>query len=231
MPMAALLAALQAVDPIAPPAATPVVQAVRVSSGRVPVIVDGRLDDAIWEGTSGAAITDLLQREPDEGAPASERSEVRLVYDGDALYVSARMFDAEPQRIVRRLARRDASTHSDEFRLFVDSYHDHRTAFEFIVNPEGVKSDVLIGEDGEYKDDSWDPVWQAAAAVDSLGWTVEMRIPFSQLRFSGAPEQLWGVRVETATRAVASPGPTRRTIRSTPAAAIPAAPGPTSNTA
>ncbi len=196
MPMAALLAALQAVDPIAPPAATPVVQAVRVSSGRVSVIVDGRLDDAIWEGTSGAAITDLLQREPDEGAPASERSEVRLVYDGDALYVSARMFDAEPQRIVRRLARRDASTHSDEFRLFVDSYHDHRTAFEFIVNPEGVKSDVVIGEDGEYKDDSWDPVWQAAAAVDSLGWTVEMRIPFSQLRFSGAPEQLWGVRVE-----------------------------------
>ena len=152
LPLAALLAALQVAEPVAPPPpppAAPVVQAVRVSSGRLPPVVDGRLDDTIWVGASGAAITDLLQRDPDEGAPASERSEVRLVYDGDALYVSARLFDAEPQRIVRRLARRDASTHSDEFRLLLDSYHDHRTAFEFIVNPEGVKSDVVIGEDGE----------------------------------------------------------------------------------
>src|SRR5437899_11318249 len=135
LPLAALLAALQAAEPVAlpPPPAAPVVQAVRVSSGRLPPVVDGRLDDTIWVGASGAAITDLLQRDPDEGAPASERSEVRLVYDGDALYVSARLFDAEPQPIVRRLASRARSTHSDELRLLLDSYHDHRTAFAFLL--------------------------------------------------------------------------------------------------
>jgi uncharacterized protein DUF5916 len=155
--------------------------------------LDGRLDDPAW--ALGPPITDLIQQDPNEGAPVSERVEVRIVYDGDALYVSARLFDSEPRAIVSRLTRRDAATHSDEFRLLLDSYHDHRTAFQFAVNPAGVKTDVLIGGDGDYEDDSWDPVWKAATAVDSLGWTVEMRIPFSQLRFSRAPEQVWGVRL------------------------------------
>src|SRR5439155_6320959 len=87
-----------------------------------------------------------------------------------------------------------ATTHSDEFRVLLDSYHDRRTAFEFIVNAAGVKRDVLLGDDGGYSDDSWDCVWEAATTVDSLGWTVEMRIPLSQLRFSGASAQVWGVR-------------------------------------
>ena len=169
----------------------PTVTAVRIEQAPS---VDGRLDDPAW--AQARPLPGLIQTDPEEGAPASERTEVRIVYDADAVYVSARLFDAAPDRIVRRLARRDASTHSDEFRLLVDSYHDHRTAFEFVVNPAGVKSDVLIGGDGDYEDDSWDPVWTAATAVDSFGWTVEMRIPFSQLRFSGAPEQVWGVRIE-----------------------------------
>src|SRR5437879_13130378 len=82
------------------------------------------------------------------------------------------------------------------FRSLLDSYHDRRTAFEFIVNAAGVKRDVLLGDDGGYSDDSWDAVWEAATAVDSLGWTVEMRIPLSQLRFSGVRAQVWGVRFE-----------------------------------
>jgi Domain of unknown function (DUF5916) len=171
----------------------PTVTAVRIQQAPPPS-VDGRLNDLAW--AQARPFPDLIQTDPEEGAPASERTDVRIVYDREAVYVSARLFDAAPERIVKRLARRDASTHSDEFRLLVDSYHDHRTAFAFVVNPAGVKSDVLIGGDGDYEDDSWDPVWAAATAVDSLGWTVEIRIPFSQLRFSEAPDQVWGVRIE-----------------------------------
>ena len=110
----------------------PTVTAVRIEQAPS---VDGRLDDPAW--AQARPLPGLIQTDPEEGAPASERTEVRIVYDADAVYVSARLFDAAPDRIVRRLARRDASTHSDEFRLLVDSYHDHRTAFEFVVNPAG----------------------------------------------------------------------------------------------
>ncbi len=167
----------------------PTVTAVRVD--RAPQL-DGHLDDAAW--AQATSVRDLLQSVPDEGRPASESTEVRIVYDADAVYVGARLFDAEPGRIVRRLARRDASTHSDEFRVLFDSYHDRRTAFEFTVNAAGVHTDVLYGGDGSFSDKSWDPVWEAAISVDSLGWTAEIRIPFTQLRFAKAPEQVWGVR-------------------------------------
>ena len=132
------------------------VTVVRVGPAARPSL-DGRLDDPAW--AQAVPITHLIQQDPDEGTPSSESVDVRFVYDGDALFVAARFYDSDARRIVSRLARRDASTHSDEFRVFLDSYHDHRTAFEFIVNPAGVKSDVLIGGDGAYDDDSWDPVW------------------------------------------------------------------------
>ena len=125
-------------------------------------MVDGRLDDPGWN--LAPAVTDFRQTDPDEGAPVSEATAVRVLYDGTAVYVGARLFDSAPARIVRRLARRDASTHSDEFRVFLDSYHDRRTAFEFVVNAAGVKKDVLIGDDGDSDDASWDPVWEAALA-------------------------------------------------------------------
>src|SRR5216117_3107416 len=166
----------------------PTVTAVRVD--RAPV-VDGRLDDPEWN--LAPAVTDFRQTDPDEGAPVSEATAVRVLYDGTAVYVGARLFDSAPARIVRRLARRDASTHSDEFRVFLDSYHDRRTAFEFIVNAAGVKRDVLIGDDGNFNDASWGPVWEAAVSIDSLGWSAEIRIPLSQVRFPKEPDQVWGV--------------------------------------
>jgi len=176
--------------PLDPPA---VVTAVRVTVAARPVI-DGRIDEASW--ATATPITGLFQRDPEEGAPATERVEVRFLYDADALYVGARLFDSAPRDIIARLGRRDVNTHSDEFRVLLDSYHDRRTAFAFIVNAAGVKRDALLGDDGGYSDDLWDAVWEAATAVDSLGWTVEMRIPLSQLRFSGARQQVWGVRLE-----------------------------------
>jgi len=174
---------------LSPPGrAAPVVSAVRADR---PPTVDGRLDDSAW--TLAPAVTDLRQTDPDEGAAVSESTEVRILYDATAVYIGARLFDRTPAKIVRRLARRDASTHSDEFRVFLDSYHDRRTAFAFIVNAAGVKKDVLIGEDGNFHDASWDPVWQAAVSVDSLGWSAEIRIPLSQLRFAQEQDQVWGV--------------------------------------
>jgi hypothetical protein len=170
----------------------PTVTTVRVAQG--PISLDGRLGEPGWTLTD--PVTDLRQVDPNEGAVVSESTEVRILYDGEALYVGARLFDREPAKIIRRLTRRDASTHSDEFTVYIDSYHDHLTAFRFTVNPAGVKGDELEGGDGEFGDKSWDPVWEAATTVDSLGWTVEMRIPFTQLRFSGASEQMWGVRFE-----------------------------------
>src|SRR5436190_9262059 len=166
----------------------PTVRAVHAE--RAPAL-DGRLDDPVW--TLAPAVTDLRQTDPDEGALVSESTEVRVLYDATAVYIGARLFDRAPAKIVRRLARRDASTHSDEFRVFLDSYHDRRTAFEFIVNAGGVKKDVLIGGDGDFDDASWDPVWQAATSIDSLGWSAEIRIPLSQLRFAKDQDQVWGV--------------------------------------
>ena len=167
----------------------PAVTAVRIDH---PPALDGRLDDSAW--ALATPVRDLIQSDPEEGKPVSERTEVRIVYDADALYVGARLFDREPRRIARRLGRRDSFTSSDDFRVLIDSYHDHRTAFRFDVNAVGVKGDILTGDDGGFFDNSWDPVWEVATALDSLGWTAELRIPFSQLRFSGAREQRWGVR-------------------------------------
>ena len=191
--LALLLLQSRSVDPARIPDTPAAVTAARVAPAARPAL-DGRLDDAAWALAS--PIGGLMQRDPQEGAPATERVDVRILYDAEALYIGARLFDSSPQAIIRRLGRRDVNTHSDEFRVLLDSYHDRRTAFEFIVNAAGVKRDVLLGDDGGYSDDSWDAVWEAATAVDSLGWSVEMRIPLSQLRFSGASVQVWGVRFE-----------------------------------
>ena len=153
--------------------------------------LDGRLDDPIWQ--SAAIATGFRQREPHDGEEPTEPTEVRIVYTEDALYVSARLFDSQPDRVVGRLGRRDSYTSSDEFWVAIDSYHDHRTAFCFGVNPAGVRSDEITTNDDPHGDESWDPVWEVATRTDTLGWVAEMRIPFSQLRFSSAEEQLWGI--------------------------------------
>src|SRR5256885_8572389 len=191
--MSLLLLQSGSVGPARTPDVPGVVTAARVAPASRPVL-DGRLDDAAW--TLATPIGGLMQRDPQEGAAATEQVDVRILYDAEALYIGARLFDSSPEAIIRRLGRRDVNTHSDDFRVLLDSYHDRRTAFEFIVNAAGVKRDLLLGDDGGYSDDSWDAVWEAATAVDSLGWTVEMRIPLSQLRFSRVSAQVWGVRFE-----------------------------------
>jgi hypothetical protein len=152
--------------------------------------VDGRLEESAWASATPA--TEFTQLDPDEGQPASERTEVRVLVDDDALYIGARLFDREPGRIKSRLARRDDPSQSDLFEVFIDSYHDHLTAWRFRVNPAGAIRDAAIGTAGE--DASWDAVWESGATVDSLGWTAEMRIPLSQLRYNAQDDAVWGIQ-------------------------------------
>ena len=171
--------------------AAPTMTAVR-ATGAAPRI-DGRLDDAVW--ALAVPATDFRQMIPRDGDPATERTEVRLAYDDHAVYVAARMFDSQPGRIAGQLGRRDDidDSQSDVFEVDFDSYHDHRTTFQFYVNPLGVKMDALGVDDQGNGDPGWDPVWDVATRRDSLGWTAEFRIPLSQLRFPGAARQIWGV--------------------------------------
>lgn len=153
------------------------------------IALDGRLSEEAWLLARPA--DGFLQREPDEGKPATERTELRVVYDSEALYVGARMFDREPGRIVRRLVRRDTDPQSDAIIVVLDPHHDHRTGYWFRVAASGALTDRLVSNDSE-QDDSWDGVWDAAVQVDDEGWSAEIRIPFSQLRFGSQDDQTWG---------------------------------------
>lgn len=176
--LAAVPFAASAQETAAPPpelAAAPADGAIRM---------DGRLDEPAWDGA--AVASGFTQSYPDPGAPATQRTEARVLFDAQNLYVGVRMHDARPDSIAAPLARRDASDlYSDWVHVVVDSRHDRRTAFRFSVNPRGVLRDVYsfddVGEDG-----SWDAVWEAVATVDSAGWTAEYRIPLAQLRFGSA---------------------------------------------
>ena len=158
---------------------TRTVAAARIT-GTAPSI-DGRLDDAIW--ATAAVATDFVQTRPRPGEPPSYQTEIRVLYDANAVYVGARMLDPHPDSVVAQLTRRDDMGVSDWIQLGFDSYHDRRTAYVFGLNPRGVKQDGFVFDDTR-SDDNWDAVWQGAARVDSLGWTAEFKIPLSQLRFN-----------------------------------------------
>lgn len=156
--------------------------------------IDGILDEAAW--SSAPVATNYVQRRPNDGAPSSQRTEARVLYGDDAIYIGVRLFDTHPDSIASQLARRDATgIYSDWNDVIIDSYHDRRTAFRFSVNPHGVKKDVRHYDD-DNEDLSWDAVWDVATSRDAQGWVAEYRIPFSQLRFGGASadgERVWGV--------------------------------------
>jgi hypothetical protein len=152
--------------------------------------VDGRLDEVAW---AAAAVADVfLQRDPNEGEPATERTELRILYDDSAFYVGARLHDGDADRIIRQLSRRDVVAETDTFSLYLDPHHDHRSGVVFEVSAAGVQRDAALDDD-ILEDVTWDAVWSSAVAVDESGWTVEMRIPFSQLRFPTTPGHEWGV--------------------------------------
>ncbi|HSU15786.1 DUF5916 domain-containing protein [Longimicrobium sp.] len=160
--------------------------------GRAPAL-DGRLDDGAW--AAAPVLTGFWQKEPREGTPATERTEVRFVYDDRALYVGARMASGEPGRIQAPVSRRDVTDAAEFIAISLDTYHDRRTAYTFGVTAAGTRTDLYHPRDSDDGDTQFDPVWEARVARDSAGWTAEMRIPLSQLRFNPGDAQAWGLNV------------------------------------
>src|SRR6266576_3752494 len=178
-------------------AALPVAAATPVSGT---ISIDGKLGEAAW--ARATPITDFRQQQPREGAPASQRTEVRVLYDERAIYIGARMYDSLGGRGIHApVSRRDQlldsngnngsfnSLTTDKLIVILDPYHNHIDQALFQITSAGVRGDQFNG------DPSWDPIWEAATRVDSLGWTAEMRIPYSQLRFSRDSLQTWGMQI------------------------------------
>jgi hypothetical protein len=161
--------------------------------------IDGRLNDPIWQ--QATFVREFVQREPKQGEPASQPTEVAFAYTEDALYIAARLRDVAGN--VRALVtRRDREESSDQLLISLDTYRDQRTAYTFAVTAAGVRIDYYHPADFENRREyGYDPVWEAETEVDSTGWTAEIRIPFAQLRFSAADAQVWGVNVARVTPA------------------------------
>jgi hypothetical protein len=159
----------------------------------VPVIaIDGRLDEALWR--NARRFTAFFQRDPVEGAQATEATEALVAFDGQSVYIGARLHDSAPEKIMVRLARRDRDVPCDAFVVYLDPRHDRRTGAYFAINAAGTRYDGTMSND-DWQDSSWDPIWEGAALVGADGWTAEMRIPLSQLRFD-ANTPHWGINFE-----------------------------------
>jgi hypothetical protein len=190
-PVAAAVTALGIASASAADAPAPERRVYQSRRSDAPPALDGRLDDVAWAGVDWSG--DFVQRDPADGKPPTRQTQFKVVYDQDALYFAFRAFD-DRDKVASLLARRDRFP-GDWIEVNIDSYFDHRTAFSFTLSLSGTRGDEFISNDGNRWDANWDPVWEAATAVDDEGWTAEMRIPLSQLRFSSADKQTWGLQV------------------------------------
>ena len=162
------------------------VHAIRASG---PISIDGVLEETAWQEEG---YSDFTQSDPTDGAQPTEKTKVWVAYDEKYLYVAARLYDSQPELITSRLGRRDDFVDSDWFIFAVDPYYDRRSGYQFAVNPAGSIVDWTLLND-EWNDSTWDGVWEWKALIDEEGWTVEIRIPYNQLRFPKKDEYVWGV--------------------------------------
>jgi hypothetical protein len=154
--------------------------------------IDGSLEDSAWDLVEWEG--QFIEQRPDENTSPDHQTRFKVLYDPRFLYVGIQCYDADPDKIVRRLSRRDGFE-GDWVAIFIDSYYDKRTAFGFLVTAAGVKADFLESNNGANEDESWNPIWYTKAQVNGEGWTAEMKIPLTQLKFGKAPEQVWGFQV------------------------------------
>ncbi|HXO84886.1 MAG TPA: carbohydrate binding family 9 domain-containing protein, partial [Gemmatimonadales bacterium] len=171
------------------PLAPQQLRAIRLN-GTQAITIDGVLRETLWQ--TAERVNAFTQRDPTEGAVPSESTVVYIAYDDAAIYIGAMLYDSHPDSIVARLSRRDESTSSDRFQVFLDPYHDKRSGFYFGVSAAGTLYDGTLFND-EWDDNSWDGVWEAKVTRNELGWVAEMRIPYSQLRFVRQSQYVWGV--------------------------------------
>lgn len=155
------------------------------------IIIDGKTNEAIWAST--AAASDFIMFEPDNGKPisADKKTEVKIVYDNDAIYISALLYDNEPSKIQKELTNRDVFGVSDHFAVYINGFNDGQQDFRFFVSAAGVQMDCLATED--FEDFTWDAIWDSEVLLTDFGWSVEMKIPYAALRFSKSEQQVWGL--------------------------------------
>ena len=158
---------------------------------KIPIVIDGNLTEQEWEGKWESG---FVQREPYENANPSQKTEFRILFDDEFIYVAVKALDSSPDSVVSRLSRRD-KVDGDMVGIFFDSYHDLRTAFGFFVSAAGVKTDEIFSEDGVVEDATWDPIWYVKTKRQSWGWAAEMKIPLTQLRFEKNSHEVWGLDV------------------------------------
>jgi len=161
-------------------------------------VIDGKLDDIAWQGVAFA--TDFIQNFPNVGKPASQRTEVKVLYDNNAIYIGAHLYD-DPALIRRQITARDEEQLKDldYFSVFFDTYHDQQNGFQFLVTSSNVQTDARLAPNittgyGEYGDKTWDAVWESKVTIQNDGWVVEMKIPYLSLRFSKDEIQNWGLQ-------------------------------------
>jgi hypothetical protein len=155
------------------------------------IAIDGKINEEIWK--SATVASNFIMFEPDNGKPisAEKKTEVKIVYDNDAIYVSALLYDNEPDKIQKELTNRDVFGVSDHFSISINGFNDGQQDFRFFVSAAGVQMDCLATED--YEDFTWDAIWDSEVVVTEFGWAVEMKIPYAALRFSKADKQVWGL--------------------------------------
>ncbi|WP_108802253.1 DUF5916 domain-containing protein [Aquimarina sp. Aq107] len=154
--------------------------------------INGLIEESSWDLVEWSG--DFIENEPDENTPPSQQTKFKILYDQKYLYIAYRCYDTEPEKIEKRLSRRDGFA-GDWVEINLDSYHDKRTGFSFTITAAGVKGDEFISNNGNNWDGSWNPIWYTATNIDDQGWTAEVKIPLSQLKFGKSKEQIWGLQV------------------------------------
>ncbi len=160
-----------------------------------PLTLDGRLDEPSWE--TAPVATNFIQNDPREGQPATYDTEVRMLYDDDALYIGVFAKDDEPAGIIINELRKDFNTgNGDSFQVVIDTFKDERNGYQFAVNPAGAKWDAQMSNEGRENNSNWDGVWDVRTRIAEDGWYAELRIPFRTLKFSPASQQDWGINFQ-----------------------------------
>ena len=163
-------------------------QAVRVAKG---LKIDGILDDPVWE--EAVFQDDFIQRVPDTGATPTEKTEIAIIYDDENVYFGVRLYDSEPDKVHISEMRRDGDiVFDDRFEIVLDTFHDHQSAFNLIVNAAGSVNDAIIREDGRIRNGAWEGVWDAKSSFDEKGWYLEIYVPWQTLRYNEGDNIVWG---------------------------------------
>lgn len=161
--------------------------------------IDGVLNEPAWQ--HAAFQSHFVQREPNIGEPATERTEVALLRDQHFLYIGVKCYDSEPEKIIARQMRRDARMDDDDqFQIVFDTYRDRRNGYYFVINPNGCRRDASFGDEGKSYNSDWDGIWQAAAKVNEKGWFAEIAIPWKTLRFAESDTATWGANFSRSIR-------------------------------